>query len=108
MIKQLASDFSALFDPDYQPMTFQPYLSMILSITFITVVGFSIQTMTTTLYTYAAHPVALETELKQQIQTCSDFQGKFYLYLCEGLKQPVEENTAIYTDFLQDLHNPIN
>ena len=106
MVKQLLADFSALFDPDYQPTVFQPYLSMILSIIFITIVAFSIQTATLTLHTYAADPAALQTDLKQQTQTCTDFEGKFYLYLCEGLRQP--ESSAEINYFEHDLHNPIN
>lgn len=109
MLKQLLHDFYMTMDSEYQPTTFKPYLKMILSIVFLTIVGFSIQTTTTSLRTYAADPASMKTEIKKQETTCTDFSGQFYFYLCQGLKQEPQTVTPTVNQFLEhDLHSVAN
>ncbi|MGH7204134.1 MAG: hypothetical protein ACREHC_06850 [Candidatus Levyibacteriota bacterium] len=105
MVKRLLSDFSAIFNPRYQPTEFQPYLSMILSIVFITIVTFSIQTVTTILHVYATNPIALKNTSRLAI-LCDNLGEKLHLASCEILNNNIAEQNAkpsLYSE--QALHN---
>jgi hypothetical protein len=109
MVKRLLSDFSAIFNPRFQPTEFQPYLSMILSIIFVTIVAFSIQTVTTTLHIYASHPVALKNT-SRLIFLCDSLGEKLHLSSCETLSKEniADQNNSDNPYSEQDLHNLIN
>ncbi|MGI8419929.1 MAG: hypothetical protein ACR2LN_04780 [Candidatus Levyibacteriota bacterium] len=109
MVKRLLSDFSAIINPRYQPTDFQPYLSMILSIVFVTIITFSIQTVTTTLHVYATNPIALK-DTSRLVILCDNLGEKLHLASCDTLNREniADQNTKAYLYSEQDLHNLIN
>ena len=104
MVKELLSDFSIIAKPTYQPDTFKPYFSVILTIISFTVLLFSLQKITFTLHAYADNPTTFHNIVLQE-RSCHNFSQKVLLYLCseESITKP---NYA--SSLEQDLHNSTN
>jgi len=60
MLKELLSDFSKVLLPSYQPDSFQPYLSVILTTVAVTILAYGIQITTSNSYTYANNPAVFK------------------------------------------------
>src|ERR1700729_3849941 len=108
MVKGLLSDFYKVIQPSYQPDTFQPYLSLILTVVTFTIVAYSFQVFTTEIHIYAQNPLAFQTNVLDS-ENCSIFSKGSIRYLCRGL---TDSDSINYTprsllSFEQDLHNPI-
>ena len=90
MVKKLLSDFTTIVNPNYQPTAFRPYLLMIFSIVFVTIVGFGVQKVTTKVNQFAANPTAFQNNLFKQIGC--DWKMKFPFSSCQEAKQ-VDKNS---------------
>lgn len=84
MIKELLSDFYKVINPSYQPDTFSPYFSVILTIVTFTILVYSFQIFTTTVHAYAANPVSIQSEVVKT-QNCRVFVEFSIRHLCRGL-----------------------
>lgn len=107
MLKELLSNFLKVTQPSYHPDTFQPYLSMILTIVVVTFFAYGFQITTSNLYTLANNPAALKNKI--QTKLCGDFTHASLLYICKGVQtNEVNYNANSLLSFEQDVHKRIN
>ena len=109
MPTEFLSDFRKVFNPSYQPDTFQPYLSTILTIMVTTILTFGFQTTTNAIYTYSARPASFQNSILQ-LRACTDFTHTALLYLCTGGQNTnaAYQATSLFSSLEQDLHKPTN
>lgn len=108
MLKELLSDFSIIGKPTYQPENFSPYLSTILTIITLTIIAYSIQIVTTSLYAYSDKPAALKYTAVEA-DNCKNFSYITSMYLCNGARrnyQTYSPEPSLSVE--QALQNPIN
>src|SRR6266567_57566 len=91
MVKELLSDFDKITQPSYQTDSFQPYVSVILTVIIITILAYGFQTTTADIHTYAANPTALKNSVLQ-IKSCNDFSKTSLTYICKGVQDNGENN----------------
>ena len=107
MLKELLSNCIKVLHPAYQSDSFQPYLSTILTIITLTLLGFGFQTATTNIYTYANNPGLFKDKI--QTRLCGDLKRISLFYICKGVQSSTEGYTV--TALLspaQDIHKLIN
>lgn len=109
MIREFLSDFATIAKPPHEHDTFDPYLSMILTIVAITVVIYGIQTLTLNIYTYAAKPVTIQTDSEQAV-LCENLTKMDLFFSCKeqnrGNDQPYQ--SEILPSVLGAFHKSIN
>lgn len=81
MLREFLSDFSILGKPTYQPDTFRPYFSPILTIVTVTIVLYSMQIMTKNFLTYANTSINFQNTALQN-KKCTTFSHMTAKYLC--------------------------
>jgi hypothetical protein len=107
MLKDLLSDLSIVINPHYQPYSFQPYLSMILTIITFTIVAYTIQTATTTIYSYTNNPTLFKNKVHYNL---CEVISRSPLSICNRISNNSIKNYEDYSllSFEHDLHKLIN
>lgn len=106
MLKELLSDLIKITNPTYQPDSFNPYISMILTIITITILAYGLQTTANTIHTYAVRPASF-ADKNQPSGKCSNFTKNSLTYICSGLLTSNITQNISYSSFEQDLHKSI-
>src|SRR6267154_1228232 len=102
MPTELLSDFKKVFNPSYQPDTFQPYFSTILTIMTATILAFGLQTTTNAIHTYSTKPDSFRNSILQ-MKACTDLTKTALLYLCTGAQnnRGTYQSTSLLSSFEQ-------
>ena len=103
MIKDLLSDLYKSINPSYQPDTFHPYFSTILTIITITILFYGFQTATNTLHIFADTPTDTQNKIAQ-ITYCKSFYQESLRFLCGESTNTLGTQSS----FVQDLQSDIN
>ena len=106
MLKELLSDFYNITKPSYQPDSFTPYFSLILTVVAVTILAYGFQTVTTTIHAYADRPVSFQSTVVQK-ENCKKLTKDSLSYLCTGANKNSNTNYISKLSSEQDLHNPI-
>lgn len=106
MLKELLSDFVKVVRPSFLPETFQPYLSMILTVIVITILAYGAQTTTTDIHNYANNPSLFKDKIQSKL--CGAFINSSILYICSKRIQSYGADTYAVISPAQDIHKLIN
>jgi hypothetical protein len=109
MRKDLVSDFIKVINPYYQPDTFEPYLSVILTLMTVTILLYSVQASATNIYAYASKPSSFKNKLIK-VSLCTGFVGTSLQHICQGIQNNsgINYNSNELLSSQQDLHSLIN
>src|ERR1700744_4949110 len=107
-MRDILSDFSEILSPSYQPDSFRPYLTMILSIVTVTMIAYSFQVITDNLYMFANNPISFHSSILFT-KNSNIFSESSEKSICKGVTSNSNSNnqSAAFSSFEQDLHNAI-
>lgn len=109
-MKDTLSDFTQLLNPSYQPESFRPYLTMILTIVVVTMITYSFQVITNNLYMFANNPISFHSNILFTTN-CNVFSESSEKSICKGVTNynnaANNYRSEVFSSFEQDLHNAI-
>ena len=111
MVKEFLSDFTIIAKPRYQPDTFKPYFSVILTVISFTILLYSLQQMTLTMHAYADNPKTFSdtvTSMASPEKSCKNFSQQTLSYICGDEIQTPNYSLIPSSSLEQDLHNAAN
>jgi hypothetical protein len=109
MHRELLSDLIKVTNPYYQPDTFKPYFSAILTIITVTILLYSVQVSATNIYAFANKPSSFKNKLVK-VSMCTGFARTSLQHICEGIQNAnsASYNSNVLLSSEQDLQNLIN